>query len=110
MFIIDGSTISLTRGDTLCLNIELTKDDEPYVPESGDLITFALKKSFTDPVPLIRKDVHPGQDNSIVVEIVPADTKKLNFGTYKYDMQLTDVNARVYTFILGDFILTEEVS
>lgn len=41
---ISGTTISLTRGDTLLLTIKLTKDGKPYTPQDGDKIRFALKK------------------------------------------------------------------
>lgn len=110
MFSINGSTISLTRGDTLCLNVELTKDYETYTPEPTDVVTFSLKKNFTDNIHLISKSVVPNSEHEIVIEITPSDTKKLSFGKYKYDMQIKDANERVYTFIVGDFILTEEVT
>lgn len=42
---ISGTTISLTRGDTLLLTIKLTKDGKPYTPQDGDKIRFALKKN-----------------------------------------------------------------
>lgn len=34
--------IELTRGDTLSLQLELTKNGEPYAPEEGDSIRFAI--------------------------------------------------------------------
>lgn len=43
---INGTTISLTRGDTLLLTIKLTKDGKPYTPQDGDKIRFALKKKI----------------------------------------------------------------
>lgn len=110
MFNIDGTTISLTRGDTLCLNINLTKDGEAYVPSEYDVITFSLKKSFKDNIYLINKKVTKNDNDQIIVEILPSDTKPLSFGSYKYDMQIKDENNRVYTFVVGDFILTEEVT
>lgn len=110
MFSINGTTISLTRGDTLCLNVELTKDGEGYTPATSDRIRFTMKKSTADNIPLIQKVVYPDSYNKIMVEITPADTKPLAFGTYKYDMEITDENGRVYTFVIGDFKVTEEVS
>lgn len=109
MFSIDGSTISLTRGDTLCLNITLYRNEEEYVPASTDTIQFALKKVSTDNAWLILKEVHPDSEHKIIIELTPADTKPLSFGTYRYDMALIDEHGRTYTFQLGDFIITEEV-
>ena len=111
MFSIDGSTISLTRGDTLCLNITLYRngEEEEYVPASTDTIQFALKKNSNDNTWLILKEVHPDSQSRIILELVPADTKPLSFGTYRYDIALIDEHGRTYTFQLGDFKITEEV-
>ena len=47
MLNIDGNNnITLTRGDTLTLTVELMKDGETYTPEAGDVIRFALSKGF----------------------------------------------------------------
>lgn len=47
MLTIDGNNnITLTRGDTLTLTVELTKDGETYTPEEGDVIRFALSKGY----------------------------------------------------------------
>lgn len=48
MFDINGSTIRLTRGDTLYLKITLSKDGEAFTPDDSDTIRFAMKQSFSD--------------------------------------------------------------
>lgn len=109
MFNISGSTISLTRGDTLYLNISLSKDGAAYTPSENDTIRFAMKKTVNDVGWLMMKEVHPNSQGEIIIEIKPADTKKLPFGTYKYDLALVDEYERVHTFVVGSFEVTEEV-
>lgn len=116
---IDGSTITLTRGDTLLLkvNMERTIDNqkEPYIPTSGDTVRFALKHitlnskktDYKDAEPLILKDI---PINTMILELQPNDTKSLDAGKYVYDIQITFANGRVDTFIENaNFILTKEV-
>lgn len=114
MFDIDGSTISLTRGDTFEAEVGMTMEDEPYVPEVGDNIRFALKRKlfssdlgeYIDPVPLI---VKPIPLDSLLLVLEPEDTKELRFGTYAYDIEITFADGFVDTFIKGDFEITPEV-
>ena len=104
---ISGTTISLTRGDTLFLTIKLTKDGKPYTPQDGDKIRFALKKKYTDDEVLILKQI---PIDSMTLRIDPEDTKNLNFGTYVYDVELTTKDGFVDTFITpSSFKITEEV-
>jgi hypothetical protein len=42
---IEGTTISLTRGDSFFTNVEIFKNDEIYTPVEGDVIRFALKRN-----------------------------------------------------------------
>ena len=116
MYKISGTTISLTRGDTLKVNITLTtKDKNPYIPVAADRIRFALKSAkmnvnkteFVDKEPLITKDI---PYNTMQLKLDPEDTKNLPFGSYKYDLQITFANNEVDTFISNaDFIITPEV-
>lgn len=49
---VNGTTITLTRGDTFEANISIAyKDGDqyiPYVPQEGDVIRFATKRKFSD--------------------------------------------------------------
>lgn len=106
---IKGNAISLTRGDTLKVTVKITQGDgsEEYTPKDGDHIRFALKKKITDPEPLILKSI---PNDTMLLVIDPEDTKSLEFGKYKYDIELTKENGDVCTFIGPDiFSLTEEV-
>ena len=58
---INGSTISLTRGDTLDASLEiLYRDGSPYTVQEGDVIRFALKRRYSDREPVIRKEIPAG--------------------------------------------------
>ena len=45
---VSGSMISLTRGDTLRLTIGIIQNGEPYEPNPGDIVRFALKKKIKE--------------------------------------------------------------
>ena len=49
MVMINGTSISVTRGDTLDITIEiLYPDGTPCTVLAGDVIRFALKQRYTD--------------------------------------------------------------
>ena len=114
MYKIDGTTIYLTRGDTLITKINIMQGDEEYVPQEGDTVRFALKNArmksdrtdFLDTKPLVLKAVPM---NTLLLRLEPADTKKLPFGSYIYDIQITMADGTVDTFISGKLILQAEV-
>lgn len=105
---INGTTIKLTRGDTLRLKINLSLGNEEYTPVQGDSIRFALKRAdYKDTQPLILKNV---PIDTMILELQPQDTKPLEFGQYVYDLQITFADGRVDTFIPeAKFRLTPEV-
>ena len=105
---IKGTSITLTRGDTLKIQISISKPDgEPYIPDPADVIRFAVKKDYNDETPLILKVV---PNDTLILTLDPSDTKPLAFGKYVYDIQLTNGAGEVDTFITkAQFILTEEV-
>ena len=105
----DDKTITLTRGDTLIVTLTLTDSaDQPYTPQSGDVIRFALKKWYTDEDVLITKTI---PNNTMILRLDPADTASLKFGDYVYDLQITYADGRVDTFIAkATFKISEEVA
>lgn len=106
--VISGNNISLTRGDSLILNISITKNNEAYSPSSGDKVRFALnreKNLRTEPIILKEVNIDTMQ---LILE--PSDTKELAIGTYFYDIELTTVDGYVDTFIgPASFKITSEV-
>ena len=118
---ITDNTIVHTRGDTLRSKVDIFYDKEktqPYVPEDGDIIRFALKrprmvrddkgyKEYEDTDPLILKDI---PIDTLILHLEPADTKNLGFGKYEYDVEITHSDGTVDTFIkAAPMTLTKEV-
>ena len=102
--------ITLTRGDTFKAQISITDPDgNPYIPQIGDSVRFAMKKDYDDPDAevLIVKDI---PTDSLVLTLDPEDTKDLPFGNYVYDIQLNTASGEIDTFITkATLVLTEEV-
>lgn len=109
MFSVKGSDIYLTRGDTLILDVVLYKENAIYQPVTGETVRFAMKRRYSDSDEdvLITKTI----DNaSMQLILSPNDTKDLEFAKYYvYDVEFTDTNGNVDTFIKGKFYLGEEV-
>ena len=107
MHTIEGTDITLTRGDTLYIDLTITKDGELYVPQEGDTIRFAMKQRYTDTDVLIIKEI---PIDTLQLKIEPQDTKNLTMGkTYVYDIELTNQYGDVDTFIIGKFTISKEV-
>ena len=115
MIKITGNTIEMTRGDTLAVTVGIYDGSDPYVPVEGDVIRFALKhaemtlgrKGFKDANPLITKTI---PNDTLILQLNPADTKQLDFGEYVYDIELTHASGVVDTFIANErFIISPEV-
>ena len=115
MFSVYGSTIKLTRGDTLTLKISLTKDGEPFALGENDAVAFAVKTKlnpsgteYVDADPLITKAIN-AQDMTLRLD--PADTKNMPFGQYFYDIEVTLEDGTVDTVINNaPFIIVPEVA
>lgn len=109
MVSISGNNITLTRGDSLFLQITLEKNGESYTPETGSSIRFAMKQRYSDPDTdvVLNKSI---PIDTLLLELLPEDTKTLPMKqSYVYDIQLTDSNSHVYTFISGTLTIGEEV-
>lgn len=108
MYKIDGSTITLTRGDSFYATVEIKNaNGTAYTPQEGDTVRFALKEYYNDSEPTILKNI---PTDSLVLYLAPEDTKDLEFGSYVYDIELTKANGDVDTFIYeAIFELSKEV-
>lgn len=106
MVSVKGTRISMTRGDTCRIKLDLSDDlSEEYIPSDEDVIRFAVKKNYTDSEPLIFKVI---PNDTLVLTIDPSDTKELAFGSYVYDIQITFANGDVDTFITKASLKIEE--
>ena len=114
MYSVNGTAITLTRGDSFYSVLSMKKNELPYEPQQGDVIQFALKSAqmndkgeYKDTEPLILKTI---PNDTLMLYIAPNDTKQLPFGRYVYDIQITFANGDVDTFISeAPFTLSREV-
>lgn len=98
--------IELTRGDTLKIKIDVLINGEAYTPRPEDSLRFAMKTTYNTSKLLVHKDI---PIDTCILHLEPEDTKKLRFGEYVYDIQITFANGDVNTFISGKFKLKPEV-
>lgn len=114
MLYIEGTTVKVTRGDTLYLTVPLNvyvdvynNVTEPYEMKSGDTLTLSIKKAIKDEAYVLQK-VETGSNT---FHIEPGDTTELAFGKYKYDVQLDTSDGDRFTVIPpSTFELLEEVT
>ena len=108
MISIDESNITITKGDTLLVTIDIERNGSPYMPQEGDKVRFAMKNAYTDEECMLNIDI---PIDTLLLN-VPADTMKtipVNKKGYVYDVQLTTADGIVDTFISGKVYVTAEV-
>ena len=95
-------TVYCTQGDTFETKVNIYVGEgsevEPYVPDEGDVIRFAVKSRYTDPEPIIRKVI---PNDTLVLRLEADETKLLEARkkAYVYDIELTTPNGYRDTFI-----------
>lgn len=96
---INGTKISMTRGDTMQAQVEIfDTSGEPYVVQEGDRIRFAMKsrsKGSCGQI-LLYKEI---PNSTLVLTLQPEDTENLPHGEYGYDIEITMATGIVDTFI-----------
>ena len=92
-----GKKIYLTRGDTAYISVSL-KDASggDYVPVPEDKLYFRVKKSIYKDELLVEKEINT---DTLVLEIIPEDTSRLEFGTYCYEIELVTGSGQHFTVI-----------
>lgn len=102
MLVVNGKNIMLSQGDDASITLTITKDGAPYEMETGDSISFKVKKveqtdyliskSFSEPI--------------IVIEHNDTDTAPE--GVYQYDLILHYADGTQTALINpSDFIIKE---
>lgn len=125
MFKIDGSKITLTRGDDAVIELSVfTPDNKPYQVQEGEKARFTVRKKplyNNSTPPLIEKDfafaTHGSKDGesgsesktSFEIRINSIDTKFMDCGQYLYDVQFCDLKNNLSTICNGKLELTYEV-
>ncbi len=97
--IVEGTNISMIRGDTEHITVKLAEDGESVPFEEGDILYFTVKYNTSQEEKLLQKVITEFEDGEAIIEIAPDDTKELPFRTYIYDMQLTRKDGTVTTII-----------
>lgn len=91
----EENTIHLTRGDSAVLLLKIRRDDETeYELQAGDSVLFTVKNSVYDTAVIMQKKLTDG-----AIKLNPDDTKNLQYGTYYYDVELTQSDGFVATVI-----------
>lgn len=83
MIKIEGTNITITRGDCEPFTITLTGED---VPADGEKVLFSVKKTQFQDRPEIKKILEV-INSQIVVQINNSDTRNLEFGNYLWDIR-----------------------
>lgn len=108
---INGTDIYMVRGDTRVFTLRLYDQMQKIELSSGDTIYFTVKKSIYTPEITIEKVITTFEDNEAIIEILPEDTKELEYGDYVYDIQWTDVNESITTLVeASKFVIKGEVT
>lgn len=105
----DKNNITLTRGDTLTIEIELEKDGEAYTPESGDVIRFACSMGYEGQTSYELKFSETIPNDTLTVTIPAETTGQLEYLTYNYDVEITHGDGTVDTVISAKLTITGEV-
>ena len=108
MFNVSNTNISITRGDSATLCVEL-KDQtrQPYELQEGDELLLTVKVDANQSEHVLQLPA----DQAGTFTFLPESTAGLSFRTYKYDIQLTTSAGEVYTVIpVSAFTVMEEVT
>ncbi|NMA00794.1 MAG: hypothetical protein GX924_07175 [Clostridiaceae bacterium] len=109
---INGTNLKMIRGDSECISVSMQDEEGVPIPLiDGDTVYFTVKKSVHREEITLQKIIEEFQEGTAVIPIAPSDTKKLEFRTYVYDIQLTRADGTVKTIIPpSDFTIGEEVT
>jgi hypothetical protein len=110
LFDVTNNIITLTRGDYAELDVFLYNQDKtPHILIEGETLTLSVKRKITDITPIFQKVLKQGDE--LVFVFLPEDTKNLDFGAYKYDVEFNTADGKPDTIITPhDFIIGEEVT
>lgn len=114
----EGYYISLTRGDTLTMTVDVLKKVppvppateptwEPYELQEGDVVTFAVSKGFKNDAGYERKITKEIPHDTLAFTCSPQETS-LDYYRYNFDVELKYANGDTDTFIKGLLEITGE--
>lgn len=94
--IINGTNISMTRGDTESMTVTL---DDGIGFVEGDIIELTVRVNPSSNNVELYKKVTEFDEGKARIEIRSEDTEGLVFRSYVYDVQLTRSNGGIHTII-----------
>ncbi len=101
---INGTTITLTRGDSFAVELPMKVDGEKYELQDGDKCYFGMKADPEDADTVVHKKL-----KGYVLELEPGDTEALDFGKYWYDAYIIFANGKRWTYLKeARFVLGKE--
>lgn len=115
-FSVIRNRISITRGDSaqITLTIRDRVTGQPFVPGPDDRLTFTVKRELSDEAPVVVKTLDNGivrREQECILLLMPEDTARLPFGTYRYDVELVLASGYTDTVIPpSPFLVTGEVT
>ncbi|MGN1352219.1 MAG: hypothetical protein ACI4VE_05555 [Clostridia bacterium] len=101
--------LSIVRGDTQALELEITDNNTPTTVDS---IYFTVKNDTNTDEVLFQKKLNDGislTDNIYNIIIDPSDTDELDYGRYAYDIEIIK-NSVKKTILVGILEISEEVT
>ncbi|HZK23815.1 MAG TPA: hypothetical protein VFC74_00305 [Oscillospiraceae bacterium] len=109
---IKGTDIYMTRGDTENLYVSCVDEDNvPIDFVAGDTVYLTIKKSTRTETVELQKVVTEFEDGGALIEFAPEDMKLFSFGSYVYDIQLTQADGTVTTIVKpSKFVIEDEVT
>lgn len=110
--IINGTKLSMIRGDTESITISIKDTEGELIPlVIGDTVYFTMKKNMNNETKVIQKVITSFTDGSAIIDLLHDDTKNISFGEYYYDVQVTYENGTVRTVLGPDtFTILGEVT
>ena len=94
MFSIEDGYITITKGDTVVITLNL----DNYKLAPGDTVTMTVKRNVNNPDFVIQKIVTEFEDGKAKIVLLEEDTN-ITPGKYKYDVQLDLADGRIDTVI-----------
>lgn len=97
MIKLDGTNITLSRGDYGQIIMTLNSAGEPYILVDGDYLLFTVKSNTTSKTPVIEKHIPANGTATYAIELMPNDTKDLASGNYVWDVRIVPRSGKIHT-------------
>lgn len=108
MATITETNLTMIRGDTLAYAVEIGGLDQDL-----DTAYMSCKENPEDENYLFQKSLENGitkvETGKYRVRVAPADTKNLDPGTYRYDLEI-GVNGDIFTVLRGKLKIVEDIT